>query len=101
MATISTKRRRALGAIAAAALTLIAAPASARTLSDPEIRQAVIRESLASYPGNCPCPYNVDRRGHACGRRSAYSRPGGYSPICYVTDVTPAMVREYRQRSGN
>lgn len=69
---------------------------SAYAASDAQIRQAIIQESLASYPGNCPCPYNVDRRGHACGRRSAYSRPGGYEPICYASDVTPDMVRNYR-----
>jgi hypothetical protein len=65
--------------------------------SDADARQAIIRESIASYPGNCPCPYNTDRAGRSCGRRSAYSRPGGYSPICYDTDVTPAMIDEYRR----
>jgi hypothetical protein len=34
----------------------------------------------------CDCPYDRDRRGGSCGRRSAYSRPGGRSPICYVGD---------------
>lgn len=72
----------------------LSGPAFAAT--DSEIKQAIIQESLSSYPGNCPCPYNVDRRGHACGRRSAYSRPGGYAPICYKSDVTPAMIRQYR-----
>lgn len=66
--------------------------------SDAEIRRILIRQSLASYPGNCPCPYNTDRAGRACGRRSAYSRPGGYSPLCYNSDITAAMVREYRAR---
>jgi len=84
----------------ALAVVLLVAPASARPLTDAEIRQALIQQSLASYPGNCPCPYNVDRRGHSCGRRSAYSRRGGYAPICYASDVTPAMVREYHQGSG-
>lgn len=36
--------------------------------------------------GSCDCPYDFDRRGRSCGKRSAYSRPGGRSPICYVRD---------------
>lgn len=75
---------------------LIATPAVAQS-TDNEIRKAVIRESLAAYPGNCPCPYNSDRAGRSCGRRSAYSRPGGYSPICYDSDVTDAMIQQYRR----
>lgn len=65
--------------------------------TDTQIKQAIIRESLASYPGNCPCPYSSMRNGQACGKRSAYSKPGGYSPICYEADVTPEMVNEYRK----
>ena len=37
--------------------------------------------------GSCDCPYDTDRRGRSCGKRSAYSRPGGRSPICYVRDL--------------
>jgi hypothetical protein len=67
-------------------------------LSDAEIKQQIIRNSIASYPGNCPCPYSVTSNGSSCGRRSAYSKPGGYDPICYPSDVTPEMVRQYRKR---
>ena len=66
--------------------------------SDEEIRKAIIRESIASYPGSCPCPYNVARNGSHCGRRSAYSRPGGRSPLCYPNDVSDEMVAGYRKR---
>jgi hypothetical protein len=62
-----------------------------------EIRRLMIAASLASYPGNCPCPYNVDRAGRACGRRSAYSRPGGRSPLCYDSDISNAAVKEFRE----
>ena len=65
---------------------------------DAEIRQEIIKESVASYRGSCPCPYNVDRSGRRCGARSAYSRPGGASPICYDKDVTQKMLDEYRKR---
>ena len=67
-------------------------------LSDTEVKQQIIRNSIASYPGNCPCPHSVASNGSSCGRRSAYSKPGGYDPICYPNDVTPEMVRQYRKR---
>lgn len=67
-----------------------------RRQSDDAIRRAIIEQSIASYYGSCPCPYNVDRAGRSCGRRSAYSRPGGRSPICYPEDVTAGMVARFR-----
>jgi hypothetical protein len=70
-------------------------------LSDAEIAQKIIRDSIASYPGNCPCPYNSTRNGSSCGRRSAYSKPGGYAPICYPNDVSAEMIESYRKRYGN
>ena len=33
--------------------------------------------------GSCPCPYNIASDGSICGERSAYSRSGGYEPLCY------------------
>jgi hypothetical protein len=67
--------------------------------TDAEIKQQIIKQSIASYRGSCPCPYNVDRAGRMCGRRSAYSRPGGASPICYEKDVTQKIVDEYREKN--
>lgn len=66
-------------------------------MSDKEIQNHLIKESIQSYPGNCPCPYNTTRNGSRCGGRSAYSKPGGYSPVCYPKDVTPEMIRQYRK----
>jgi hypothetical protein len=77
-------------------LAVWAVPAQAAT--DEDIKKAIIQQSIASYPGNCPCPYNTDRAGRSCGRRSAYSRGGGHSPLCYDQDVTPAMVQQYKAR---
>jgi uncharacterized protein YraI len=74
------------------------APPSVPVLSDSTIIQRIIAESLAAYPGSCPCPYNRDRGGRACGRRSAYSKPGGYSPICYAEDVSRSMIEAFRRR---
>ena len=65
-------------------------------LSDAEIRKILIRQSIARYSGSCPCPYNRDRAGRRCGGRSAYSRPGGASPLCYDGDVTDKMIATYR-----
>ena len=75
---------------------LLAAPAP----SDNEIRQQIIKESIASYPGTCACPYSVMRNGRRCSRRSAYSKPGGYAPLCYPSDVTDKMVKQYRRQHG-
>jgi len=83
------------GAFAAALLLLGGTAAVAQ--SDAQIRQRIIRESIAAYPGSCPCPYNTDRAGRSCGRRSAYSRPGGYAPRCYAGDVGRAEVDAWRR----
>src|SRR5436309_2705703 len=84
-------------------LTIVLGIAAAQTKkaakTDAEIKQEIIKQSIASYKGSCPCPYNVDRAGRMCGRRSAYSKPGGASPICYDKDVTPKMVDDYRKRT--
>ena len=62
------------------------------------IKQRIIQESIESYPGNCPCPYNIARNGSRCGKRSAYNRAGGYAPICCREDVTAQMIKDYRAR---
>ncbi|BAQ65099.1 CHAT domain-containing protein [Geminocystis sp. NIES-3709] len=36
--------------------------------------------------GNCECPYDLDTTGKQCGEKSAYSRPGGSQPVCFVGD---------------
>lgn len=84
------------------ALLLLAIPLfiAASSVSDAAIKQMMIRDSIASYPSVCACPYSVMRNGRSCGGRSAYSRPGGYAPICYDRDVTPQMVRQYRLDHG-
>ena len=40
----------------------------------------------APYVGTCDCPYDRKRNGARCGGSSAYSRPGGRAPQCYVGD---------------
>jgi hypothetical protein len=65
-------------------------------LSDQGIRELLVRQSVAAYSGACPCPENLMRNGRRCGRRSAYSRPGGASPLCYPQDVNRKMIEAYR-----
>ena len=84
-----------LGVISSLAL----AQSAQKTKTDAQIRQELIARSIAGYSGSCPCPYNTDRAGRSCGRRSAYSKPGGAAPLCYPADVTAKMVADYR--AGN
>ena len=69
-----------------------------RAVSDQEIKQGIVEDSIASYPGRCPCPYNVTRNGSSCGGRSAWSRRGGYAPICYEREVTKEMVSRRKEQ---
>ena len=71
----------------------------AAPLSDEAVKQAIIKASIANYAGKCPCPYHRTRNGSSCGKRSAYSKPGGYSPKCYAEDISPQEVRLWRQRN--
>jgi hypothetical protein len=73
---------------------------SAAAPTDDQVKQLIIQESIASYPGNCPCPYNRAANGSKCGKRSAWSRAGGYSPLCYPEEVTPNMIQDWRRQNG-
>ena len=67
-----------------------------QALADNEIRDRMIKESIAQYRGNCPCPYNLAANGSRCGARSAHSRPGGQAPLCFREDISDEVVRRYR-----
>lgn len=73
-------------------------PPSVPAISDATIVQRIIAQSIANYPGSCPCPYSRDRGGRRCGKRSAYSKPGGYAPICFAEDVSRDMIGAFRQQ---
>ena len=89
---------------AAAIIALGIGAASAQRaaeLSDAQVREQIIRESIAAYKASgrpCACPFNLMRNGRGCGDRSAYSKPGGASPLCYDRDVSDAMVRDWQRR---
>jgi hypothetical protein len=84
------------GGLVVAAIIAALAFSAASAQSDAQVKQQIIRQSLAAYPGPCPCPYSVMRNGRSCGGRSAYSRPGGYAPICYPADISQAEVAAWR-----
>lgn len=63
-----------------------------------ELIRAIISQSIKNYSGKCPCPYSLMSNGSSCGKRSAYSKPGGASPICYASDVTEEMILEYKKK---
>ena len=96
-----TARVAACLVVGTIAFAFAATPAqAAETLTDAQIRQLIIRESLSSYPGNCPCPWNSDRAGRMCGRRSAYNKPGGYAPKCFAEDISDDEVKRFRSVRG-
>jgi hypothetical protein len=97
------KGTRTRAGLVAVLLALAMGSASGQTepaKTDDQIKQEIITASIAAYKGSCPCPYSKDRAGHNCGARSAYSRPGGASPLCYAKDVTQKMVDAYRKKTG-
>jgi hypothetical protein len=68
-------------------------------LTDHQIASIIVKESRDAYyrTGHpCACPEDLARNGSRCGRRSAYSRPGGAEPYCYVTDVPREKIEAYR-----
>jgi len=72
------------------------------TLSDQQIAEIIVRESRTAYYATgrpCACPDDVARNGSRCGGRSAYSRPGGASPYCYVSDVPKTAIDAYRLKA--
>ncbi len=85
------------------AILLAAYSAQAASMSDAQMRRAIVNEEIDNYlreRGPCPCPFNTMRNGRACGDWSAYSKPGGEEPICYPERVPPERIREYRRRHG-
>lgn len=72
---------------------------AAEVLTAAAIAALIVEESRRAYHAGgrpCACPDDTMRNGRACGGRSAYSRPGGAAPLCYPTDVTAEMIKNYR-----
>ena len=66
-------------------------------VSDIDVWNMIIRDSITSYGRVCPCPYSENRAGRTCGTRSAYSRVRG-SVTCFPNDISDAAVSRYRER---
>ena len=75
-------------------------PPGIEVLSDAAIIAKLIALDAAAYSGNCRCPENRDRAGRRCGARSAYSKPGGWAPLCYPGDVSREAIAEFRASGG-
>jgi hypothetical protein len=74
---------------------------TAAVLTAAAIAALIVAESRRAYHARgkpCACPDDSMRNGRACGSRSAYSRPGGASPLCYPTDVSEAMIKSFRSQ---
>jgi hypothetical protein len=84
----------------AAVMVVMPAHAGAGTLTDEQVRQMMIRESILSYPAICPCPYSFIIKVGYCGRRSAWSKTAGHAILCYPSDISDDMVKEYRREQG-
>ena len=69
-----------------------------RNLTDTQIRELIIEQSIAQHAGTCACPYSLAADGATCGEQSAYSRPGGDKLLCFARDVSDDMVRRFRER---
>jgi len=76
------------------------APTDRQRMAAVDIARLLMKASMAGYSGNCACPDHIAQNGNSCGKRSAYCRPGGRRPLCYLSDVTPEMIASYRQH-GN
>ncbi|MGJ4888860.1 hypothetical protein ACQR1Y_11730 [Bradyrhizobium sp. HKCCYLRH3099] len=84
--TASDTNRKIETALTAAAIAAILIKAS--------------REQYYATGHPCACPDDLMRNGRACGARSAHSRPGGASPLCYPADVTAEMIEAYRRQAA-
>ena len=73
-------------------------PEALQQLSDTQIRQQIMQQSQAHYPGRCVCPYQTrDSRGRSCRHRHEVITTAP-RPICYPGDVSVSMIHEWQMR---
>ena len=80
--------------------TALTATAALAAMTDDEVKEAIIKESIAKSPVPCPCPFSLTQNGKECGGQSAFLHPGEYEPICYDAQITQEMIRAYRRKHG-
>jgi hypothetical protein len=69
------------------------------TMTDAAVIAAVILGSIAAYKAMgkpCACPSDTMKNGRSCGGNSAWSRGGGFKPLCFPTDITAGIIQAYR-----
>jgi hypothetical protein len=78
---------------------LWATAASAQRYRDEEIRQMIVRDSLANFGStDCPCPYSYAWNGQQCADKSLYNQRTRRQDIfCYPNDVSYRDIEEYRR----
>jgi hypothetical protein len=78
---------------------LWSAAAQAQRVADDEIRQMIIRDSLAQFGStDCPCPYSYAWNGQQCADKSLYNqRTRRQDLYCYPNDVSYREIEEYRR----
>ena len=84
------------------ALLLWNADVQAQSYADDEIRNMIIRDSLAQFgSADCPCPYSYGWNGAQCGDKSLYNqRTRRQDLYCYPNDVSYRDIQEYRRYRG-
>lgn len=78
------------------ALLALLLSSSACANADDQLRDQLIARSIASYSGQCPCPYSTRRGGAACGDRSSYSQGNSRGLYCFRKDVPAAVLAQHR-----
>jgi hypothetical protein len=69
--------------------------------SQSAIATLIVQQSRSAYYATghpCACPDDLMRNGRRCGASSAYSRPGGASPKCYLGDVSANDIETFLAR---
>jgi hypothetical protein len=71
--------------------------AKSNQLTDDQVKQRIIDDSIASYPGTCACPFNTARNGsHVLPQRLEQSR-WGFTHL--LQEISKAMIKEWHQQN--
>ena len=66
------------------------------SMTDEEIIQPIIYQSIARYPGVLVHAPITDPATEVDAVASAYSRLGGYNTICFTRDITCQIIDNFR-----
>jgi hypothetical protein len=72
-------------------------------VSDIAVIATIIAASRTAYLAMgkpCGCPDHIAANGSRCGLRSAHTRQGGFKPLCFPNDVSPAIIATWRATGG-